>query len=270
MPCSAHLRNWHAGRANAHAQNALHTAGRARGYAHTVSSLQVPSTAAPRLLRTILAIRPQIIQNTIHDVPCDSFAGAQPARGTIEAAVEALNEGEGAAHSTANGGAPLSSPLPSPRPPLFTLTGGNSAFVVLPKAAQRHVSMWDDIVAPALSCSTLFVESWLHGPGRLDDNCGGLHCIVNADGMEFGASHWDVYQDHAKWGICCNKAQACFGDLNREVSQARRAGLTVCVMDAALGSDDSVGRGLAAWLAQHAIVRLSPRCLKACSCARQM
>lgn len=129
---------------------------------------------------------------------------------------------------------------------------------VIAKPPSVHQDIWDSLVAPSIGCRALKVESWLHGWQKLPDRCQGSACVVNAAGVivhmpgdiqksvdalstapfavnltaghfPFEVSkHWGIYQDHAKWAVCCSDVAVCFGDMNRMMTQRRRGGLAIC------------------------------------------
>lgn len=125
---------------------------------------------------------------------------------------------------------------------------------VIAKPSRVHQDMWDSLVAPSIRCKALRVESWLRGWHRLPNTCQSSFCVVNAAGVRIDMSYnrtstmplatdasvesahrgsetakqWGIYQDHAKWAVCCDKAAVCFGDMNRMKSQRKRGGLAIC------------------------------------------
>ena len=130
---------------------------------------------------------------------------------------------------------------------------------ILAKQRSTQAPFWDAVVAPAVGCRDMMVESWLHGQGRLNDSCGQAGCVVNGAGVRFAQQSWTVEQDHAKWSLCCDQAIACFGDMNREWAQQFRGGLAVCMQGGADSAD-----GLYGWLRAHAR-SVTPTC-KHCTC----
>lgn len=159
----------------------------------------------------------------------------------------------------------------------FTIQTAVGLADVIAKPSRVHQDMWDSLVAPSISCRALRVESWLHGWHRLPNMCQSLFCVVNAAGVRIdmpnnrtstmslladsgvGSAHeapnavmqWGIYQDHAKWAVCCNKAAVCFGDMNRMQSQQKRGGLAICYRPLDAGSvqfSQQLHRQLSSWL----------------------
>lgn len=106
---------------------------------------------------------------------------------------------------------------------------GCASLVVVKKLPQLHVPFWEGVVAPGVGCSSMRVESWLHGPSRLADACSAAGCVVNAAGVRLADQSWTVMQDHAKWAVCCVNRTVCFGDMNREEFQQFRGGMGLCL-----------------------------------------
>lgn len=125
------------------------------------------------------------------------------------------------------------------------ITAADQTATLLAKPGELHEDIWDQIVAPEMGCAGLLVESWLHSTSRLANTCCKDHCTVDAAGVRFGGNRWTVMQDHAKWGVCCDKAVVCFGDMNRVHSQRVRGGMTLC-----MAADRSV-HSLPAQLYEH-------------------
>lgn len=109
------------------------------------------------------------------------------------------------------------------------ITAAEQPATVLVKPPDLHVDIWDQIVAPAMSCAGLLVESWLHSTARLASTCCESRCTADAAGVQVGGRRWTVMQDHAKWGVCCDKTVVCFGDMNRVYSQRVRGGVAICM-----------------------------------------
>jgi hypothetical protein len=139
-----------------------------------------------------------------------------------------------------------------------------SAMVVVRKLPEQEVPFWDAVVAPSMGCKSMAVESWIHGPGRLHNNCGVDGCVVNAAGVSFSSRNWTVMQDHSKWALCCDKTVVCMGDMNREHAQQFRGGMAACIAPVhGFGGNGASGR-LYAWMCEHTLLERS-LCLQ-CQC----
>lgn len=134
---------------------------------------------------------------------------------------------------------------------VLNITAAEQPATLLVKPPELHMDIWDQIVAPAMSCGGLLVESWLHSTSRLASTCCRDHCTVDAAGVQFAGKRWTVMQDHAKWGVCCDKVVVCFGDMNRVYSQRVRGGMALCMV-----ADDSSGPSLPAQLYAHLLPAL--------------
>jgi hypothetical protein len=143
---------------------------------------------------------------------------------------------------------------------------GRSRIQVLRKMPGWHTPFWDKVIAPAVGCRDMLVESWLHGPGALDNHCSADGCTVNANGMHFGNVSWNVFQDHSKWSLCCDAVVVCVGDMNREYAQAYRGGLAVCLTGNPLHLQEhsDVASAFRQWLASH--MNSYRRCCSPCTC----
>ena len=107
------------------------------------------------------------------------------------------------------------------------------------------------MVAPQLRTS-LFVETWMVGRGDLASDCTTDYKVFklrlfinvlksklkfkvrNVRSMRFPQSTDVAFknsEDHSKWAVG-NDDWICIGDINRQQSQARRGGGTVCMQNA--------------------------------------
>lgn len=139
----------------------------------------------------------------------------------------------------------------------FKTAGGQTARII-GKRGIDHGLLWDDFVAPALGCTGMIVESWLHGPGRIASQCTPATCVLNNARVHMPLASYGVLQDHSKWGVCCDTAALCFGDMNREVGQLSRGGMVLC-----FAADSAAGRQMHAWFEQ---ISESEAVCDECSC----
>ncbi|KAI4483017.1 hypothetical protein M0804_008072 [Polistes exclamans] len=106
-------------------------------------------------------------------------------------------------------------------------------FISFAKSDKWQKDLYSDFVAPQLK-SSLFVETYLNGPGKLNSKCQGLevHNIKSVK-LHTGDVQFTSSQDHSKWVVAIdnknNKSWVCVGDINRADTQYYRGGGTVCL-----------------------------------------
>ncbi|XP_059610701.1 plancitoxin-1 [Phlebotomus argentipes] len=111
-----------------------------------------------------------------------------------------------------------------------------NAFSSFAKSAKFKKELYMDWVAPVLG-SSLVVESWLHGPGRLETNCSIPFPILNLRDVmvhvQKQRTNFRSLDDHSKWAVALenNKDWICVGDINRAEHQMVRGGGTLCRWD---------------------------------------
>jgi deoxyribonuclease-2 len=99
--------------------------------------------------------------------------------------------------------------------------------------------LWTDLVGPNLGAS-LDVESWRRGaiPGtKDDDHRDSVADITAIDLGSVGVPYaWPNAKDHAKWAMSIKDEGnwACIADINRQVSQDKRGGGSICFQDGTL------------------------------------
>eukprot|EP00088_Acartia_fossae_P003995 TRINITY_DN11712_c1_g1_i2.p1 TRINITY_DN11712_c1_g1~~TRINITY_DN11712_c1_g1_i2.p1 ORF type:complete len:426 (-),score=78.58 TRINITY_DN11712_c1_g1_i2:166-1443(-) len=92
--------------------------------------------------------------------------------------------------------------------------------------------LYSGLVAPGLKTS-LLVETWPNGPGRMNSSCSPPYLVENIAEMDFmGINNEDftTRHDHAKWAISLDPKRpfVCIGDINRMMTQLKRGGGTTC------------------------------------------
>ncbi|XP_065347691.1 deoxyribonuclease-2-alpha [Cloeon dipterum] len=100
------------------------------------------------------------------------------------------------------------------------------------KASAFGMDLYADWVSSELQTS-LMVESWPNGPGRLPPACNRSYKVVDVLALNILVNNASVaefknQEDHSKWAVG-STSWACIGDINRMASQEQRAGGTVCV-----------------------------------------
>lgn len=102
------------------------------------------------------------------------------------------------------------------------------------KHGNHDEDVYSDLVAPGLE-SSLRVSTWSRTGDLLPPHCDGRYSVVNIQSLSFnlGTGNPVVVQntkDHSKWAISSDKDKhyVCVGTLNREDTQKRRGGETLC------------------------------------------
>jgi deoxyribonuclease-2 len=121
---------------------------------------------------------------------------------------------------------------------LSSLAGNK--FVSFAKCKDFGEDLYDGLVAPSLA-SDLLVESWMHGnKDNLPSNCSCKYTVKNIQKLSILNMSFDEMNDHAKWAVSpkgttrslypsVDQLQwTCIGDINRQKSQKKRGGGTVC------------------------------------------
>ncbi|EFA02962.2 Plancitoxin-1-like Protein [Tribolium castaneum] len=111
----------------------------------------------------------------------------------------------------------------------------NAQFTSFAKAKKFGKDLYEDWVAPVLQ-SSLLVETWLNGAGRLPSNCTKLFKVYNIEKVSLNTANasFNDSQDHSKWAVTNNSAWICIGDINRMNHQKFRGGGTVCLYNKSL------------------------------------
>ncbi len=138
-------------------------------------------------------------------------------------------------HALAAGTFSLSA-TPSDLP--FTSKGGR-AFRSIAKSRLWGQDLWTDLVGPTLGVD-LDVESWRRGALPGDEDSDKQHDAVDVlsiDLQPLGAPYaWQNAKDHAKWAVSLegNDDWVCVADINRQLSQAKRGGGSICFQESTL------------------------------------
>ncbi|XP_044253894.1 plancitoxin-1 [Tribolium madens] len=109
-------------------------------------------------------------------------------------------------------------------------TRENVQFTSFAKSKKFGKDLYEDWVAPVLQ-SSLLVETWLNGAGRLPSNCTKMFKVYNIEKVSLNAANasFSDTQDHSKWAVTNDSAWICIGDINRMNHQKFRGGGTVCL-----------------------------------------
>ncbi|HET6260808.1 MAG TPA: deoxyribonuclease II family protein [Chloroflexia bacterium] len=128
--------------------------------------------------------------------------------------------------------------LATPTDITFSSLGGRM-FRSIAKSRLWGKDLWTDLVGPNLGVD-LDVESWRRGaiPGNEDsDNRDWVADDISIDLEPLGAPYfWQNAKDHAKWALSVedNDDWVCVADINRQTSQAKRGGGTICFQESRL------------------------------------
>jgi len=114
-------------------------------------------------------------------------------------------------------------------------TSGRNTFTVFSRNARWNADLYANLVEPVLKTG-LLVESWMNGPtdNKMPTFCAGSqynYSSINIRNVGFSGScaDWPETKDHSKWAIATGSTKIfCIGDSNRQFSQAKRGGGTVC------------------------------------------
>lgn len=117
----------------------------------------------------------------------------------------------------------ISNPMNSVHIPIKTF--GNVQLEILAKSASFGQDIYDKLISPKLA-DHLLVRTWR--PKLLDTAM--VSNVINAcfpNTIEFNHGI-----DHSKWAVTENKHLICIGDINRQETQAKRGGLSLCLTNA--------------------------------------
>lgn len=128
-------------------------------------------------------------------------------------------------------------------------TIGGAKFTSFAKNSAWNSDLYEDFVAAELQ-DDLRVETWMNGRGKMASYCKPAkpYNVENVVTVNLGGNTFTETKDHSKWAISSSSTGfVCIGGINRQVSQAKRGGGTVCSNDsnlfaafsAAIGSIES-------------------------------
>ncbi|XP_052092940.1 plancitoxin-1-like [Mytilus californianus] len=122
-------------------------------------------------------------------------------------------------------------------PPWYNVTQiiskGNNKFMSYEKFRDFHKDLYDGLLSTALQ-EDLLVETWReHGYSHNDlpSNCSIQYKVYNIETMIFPDEGiaFKTSKDHSKWAVSKNGGDwLCIGDINRQMTQFKRAGTQVC------------------------------------------
>merc|ERR1711962_559501 len=118
-------------------------------------------------------------------------------------------------------------------------SAGGVKFTHFGKTGDWHHDLYHNLVATSLKVD-LITETWQHGHGNLGPSCKGDYTVVDVSrvGIKTPTQHYTfkTYDDHSKYAISTDSKNpyVCVGDINRQYSQFKRGGGTMCIKDARL------------------------------------
>lgn len=100
------------------------------------------------------------------------------------------------------------------------------------KSGPSDADLYADLVAPGIK-SNLRVETWQNGKEdlKMPAFCKPdyQYTVENVTAVHMADKSWTETQDHSKWAVSDSGAQVvCIGDINRQYSQEKRGGGTLC------------------------------------------
>jgi deoxyribonuclease-2 len=115
----------------------------------------------------------------------------------------------------------------------FVSRGGKS-FECIAKSRNWGDDFWNDLVGPELK-TNLDVETWRRGklPSTADDDkTHNVTDVLSVDLSALGVPYsWSYTHDHSKWAVSTDPSWVCVADINRQVSQEKRGGGSICFQE---------------------------------------
>ncbi|XP_072176525.1 plancitoxin-1-like [Diadema setosum] len=107
-------------------------------------------------------------------------------------------------------------------------SAGGQAFTSYAKFVNFGEDLYSHWVAPALG-DDMYAETWRKAATKLPSFCTGVYKVENVENITFdGVLSFEYTKDHSKWAISEHEKWTCIGDINRNESQFKRGGGTVC------------------------------------------
>lgn len=109
--------------------------------------------------------------------------------------------------------------------PISLKTSGNVQLEILAKSSSFGQDIYEKLIYPKFA-DPLLVRTWR--PNLSDNDL--VSNVIDAcfnNKIEFSSG-----VDHSKWAVTQNKPLICIGDINRQTTQAKRGGLSLCLRNA--------------------------------------
>uniref|UniRef100_A0A0N5ACN9 Deoxyribonuclease II n=1 Tax=Syphacia muris TaxID=451379 RepID=A0A0N5ACN9_9BILA len=107
-------------------------------------------------------------------------------------------------------------------------------FIMLGKHKKFNADLYADLLASHLTCS-FFTETWPNGATNFPNTCNTTNKdVYNIDSIKIeNVIEFPNTKDHSKWAVAetLECGYVCIGDINRQISQRKRAGGTVCLQN---------------------------------------
>lgn len=99
----------------------------------------------------------------------------------------------------------------------------NSHVQVFAKSAKFGKDIYTDLISPGLGNPKLFVQTWR-------PSLKNTQRVSNIERVQFkNIPSYEASIDHSKWAVAEKSPWTCIGDINRDETQFRRGGLSLCL-----------------------------------------
>lgn len=120
---------------------------------------------------------------------------------------------------------------PAPPADIAFPSKGGTTFRLIAKNRHWNDDFWNDLVGPHLSLD-LEVETWRRGVLAATADSDQKHHVDDVLAISLEPLNidyaWSYTKDHAKWAVSEEDDWVCIADINRDKSQAKRGGGTIC------------------------------------------
>lgn len=110
-------------------------------------------------------------------------------------------------------------------------SSGGTPFTMFAKNKQSSINLYEELVAYELQ-SDMYVRTWQNGVGNLGSFCRPKYEweVEDISEITLNGDTYNIHQDHSKWAISATTGYdvVCFGGINRQASQTKRGGGTLC------------------------------------------